>query len=514
MTSLREIVYYIYLRKIIRNLETIVMILEELQEKYKHLKLKQGYKRQGEHNPVMTQRFGADPYALVHNDRVYLYMTGDAFIRNENGEITENVYSQIDTINVVSSEDLVNWTDHGTVYAAGSAGAAKWSRNSWAPAAVCKEINGKMKFFLYFANNGNGIVVLEADSPVGPFTDAIKKPLISRETPTCSEVTWLFDPAVLLDDDGEAYIYFGGGIPSPDMIANPGTARVAKLGKDMESIQSEPIVIADVPYLYEDSGINKIDGQYYYSYCSNFSVSEEEVPELGFGNGEIVVMTSKNPMGPFTRMGSILKNPGYFFGIEGNNHHCMFCFHGQWYMSYHTRILEERMGILQNYRSTSIDTVQIDTNGKIGAIQATREGVAQIRAFDPYRTNKACTIAAMAGITTIQYGEDAVRSGSGDMIVTGISDGSWIMVSGVDFGGKMVKELKMSVRGIAKGYVKVCLDSLKGEELCIAELTPESADMLIICTAAVGKRVGGIHDLYFVFMGEGYEVYEWKFEGI
>ena len=256
--------------------------------KMHHFTLKTGYKRQGEHNPVMTQRFGADPYALVYGDRVYLYMTGDTFIRNENGQITENVYSQIDTISVISSEDLVNWTDHGTVYAAGSKGAARWSRNSWAPAAVCKEIDGKMKFFLYFANGGDGIAVLEGDSPVGPFADVLQKPLISRQTPTCGAVTWLFDPAVLVDDDGEAYIYFGGGIPDPGKAANPGTARVARLGRDMISIQGEPAVIADVPYLYEDSGINKINGRYYYSYCSNFSVPEEKEAELGFGRGEIM----------------------------------------------------------------------------------------------------------------------------------------------------------------------------------------------------------------------------------
>ncbi|MEZ3429435.1 MAG: family 43 glycosylhydrolase [Lachnospiraceae bacterium] len=476
-----------------------------------HFTLKTGYKRQGEHNPVMTQRFGADPYALVYGDRVYLYMTGDTFIRNENGQITENVYSQIDTISVISSEDLVNWTDHGTVYAAGSKGAARWSRNSWAPAAVCKEIDGKMKFFLYFANGGDGIAVLEGDSPVGPFADVLQKPLISRQTPTCGAVTWLFDPAVLVDDDGEAYIYFGGGIPDPGKAANPGTARVARLGRDMISIQGEPAVIADVPYLYEDSGINKINGRYYYSYCSNFSVPEEKEAELGFGRGEIMVMTGDHPMGPFTLTGSVLKNPDFFFGLEGNNHHCMFRFHGRWYMSYHTRILEERMGVLQNYRCTGIDAVQIDENGSIGKIQATREGVPPIKAFDPYRTNKAVTMTAMGGIMTTQYGECALRCGSGDMIVTGISDGCWIEVSNVDFGDRKARTLEVSVRGSKSGCVRVFLDSLSGEEMCLVELLPASTDILTVCSAAVRKCPDGIHDLYFVFMGEGYEVYTWEF---
>lgn len=149
-----------------------------------------------------------------------------------------------------------------------------------------------MKFFLYFANGGNGIAVLEADSPTGPFTDRLGKPLISRQTPACSDVTWLFDPAVLVDDDGEAYLYFGGGIPNADMAANPGTARVVQLGGDMQSLRGTPVVIADVPYLFEDSGINKINGRYYYSYCSNFSIPEEQVSSLGFDKGEILVMTS------------------------------------------------------------------------------------------------------------------------------------------------------------------------------------------------------------------------------
>lgn len=109
--------------------------------------MKKSLKKIGNANPVMTQRFGADPYAMVYEDRVYLYMTGDDFIYDETGEIKENNYSNIYTINVISSSDLVNWTDHGSVYAASEKGAASWGTNSWAPAAACREIDGKMKFF-------------------------------------------------------------------------------------------------------------------------------------------------------------------------------------------------------------------------------------------------------------------------------------------------------------------------------------------------------------------------------
>lgn len=72
-----------------------------------------------------------------------------------------------------------------------------------------KKINGKDKFFLYFANSGGGIGVLTADSPIGPWTDPIGKPLVTPSTPGMSGVVWLFDPAVFVDDDGTGYMYAG-----------------------------------------------------------------------------------------------------------------------------------------------------------------------------------------------------------------------------------------------------------------------------------------------------------------
>lgn len=473
------------------------------------MNIKEALKKSNENNPIITQRFGADPYALVYDGRVYMYMTGDKFTYDENGEIEENTYGSIDTINVVSSDDLVNWTDHGCVYAAGKNGMAKWGGNSWAPAAAYKEIDGKMKFFLYFANSGNGIAVLTADSPIGPFTDPINGPLISRATPTCAEVAWLFDPAVLMDDDGECYIYFGGGVPSPDMAANPGTARVAKLGKDMISLDGNPIPIDNVAYLFEDSGINKINGTYYYSYCSNFSIPADKFEELGYEQGEIMIMKSDKPMGPFTLVGGILKNPGHFFVNGGNNHHCMFAFNGELYMAYHARLLEESMGVLHGYRSTNIDKVNLAADGSIEKITGTREGVTQLKNFDPYQKTKAVTMASMAGIETVQYGEVAKTYGSGDMVVTGMTDGSWVCVRGVDFKEKTVDSVMFSVCGNGSGKIHVCLDAPDATPVCTVDVKANGSE-LSECTADIKKSLGGKHDLYFVFEGEGYQVYEWE----
>ena len=63
-------------------------------------------------------------------------------------KVKENTYSKIRCINCISSDDLVNWTDHGRIPVAGSWGIARWAINSWAPCAAHKEIDGKEKFFL------------------------------------------------------------------------------------------------------------------------------------------------------------------------------------------------------------------------------------------------------------------------------------------------------------------------------------------------------------------------------
>ena len=93
-------------------------------------------------NPIMTSRLTADPYAMEYNGRIYVYGTNDSQ-QYEKTPDADNNYSKINTINVYSSADMVNWTDHGAIPVAGSKGAAKWASNSWAPAAFHNTINGK-----------------------------------------------------------------------------------------------------------------------------------------------------------------------------------------------------------------------------------------------------------------------------------------------------------------------------------------------------------------------------------
>ena len=142
--------------------------------------LQKSYKKAGENNPLYTQRFGADPGVMEYDGRLYVYMTDDILEYDTKGNVKENSYSQIRTINCISSDDMVNWTDHGRIRVAGPGGIAKWANNSWAPCAAHKTIDGQEKFFLYFCNGGNGIGVLSGDSPVGPWRDERGSLLITR----------------------------------------------------------------------------------------------------------------------------------------------------------------------------------------------------------------------------------------------------------------------------------------------------------------------------------------------
>ena len=448
------------------------------------------YKADGENNPLFTQRFGADPGVMEYNGRVYVYTTNDVIEYDSDGKVTENTYAQVNKINCLSSEDLVNWTDHGAIPVAGTDGIAKWATCSWAPCAAHKTINGKEKFFLYFCNGGNGVSVLTADSPTGPWTDPLGKALITRATPNCNDITWLFDPAVMVDDDGTGYLCFGGGVPD-GKDAMPGTSRIVKLGDDMISLAGTPVTI-EAPYLFEDSGINKIGDTYYYTYCSNWKTAGNA---YGMTSGAIEYMTSNNPLGPYTYGGELFRNQGTFFGLYGNNHHSLCTLDGQLYLFYHNRSVEKAMGIEGNYRSTQVDAVTMQGT-KIQAVTGTMTGIVQKKTIDPYQTVQAETMSNQAGIQ--------VR-GLGDTVVTEIDQGDWLKVSGVHF-SKGASQIAIQVSSKSGCAVKICTGSPTGKAVGYAEI-PAGGKMTTVSAAVQG--LNGTQDLYFVFSGQA-EMDSWS----
>ena len=394
--------------------------LSALASKFGSVSLAESWKKDNENNPLTTQRFGADPGWMVYDGRLYIYTTNDAF-EYSNGGIQENTYD-VGTINCISSADLVNWTDHGAIPVAGrngrtQNGAAKWASCSWAPDAAWKMINGKPKFFLYFANSGGGIGVLTADSPTGPWTDPLGHALLTGQSQNCSDVVWMFDPGVYYDENtDEAYLFFGGGVDNRD-VSNPKTGRCVKLGSDMISLAGSPQTM-QTPYLFEDSSVIKIGNTWYYSYCANWNVPNgTNINGVSFGNADILYMTSSNPLGPWSSSnlkGNVFKNTATQ-GIDngGNNHHSIIYFKGKYYVAYHSRQQEMRMngGKDRNYRSTQLNECTYNSSNGTLSCRGDMTGVKQIETLDPTQTVRAATMAneskgisvSGVGTTTVEF---------------------------------------------------------------------------------------------------------------
>ncbi|MCM1474385.1 MAG: endo-1,4-beta-xylanase, partial [Muribaculaceae bacterium] len=441
------------------------------------------YKKSGENNPLYTQRFGADPGVMEYNGRVYVYMTNDVVEYDSNGNITENTYGKVNKINCISSDDMVNWTDHGTINVAGTDGVAKWASLSWAPCVAHKTINGKEKFFLYFCNGGNGVCVLTADSPTGPWSDPLGHELITRSVPNCNDIPWLFDPAVFVDDDGTGYLCFGGGVPE-GKESMPSTTRIVKLGDDMTSIVGTPVTI-DAPYVFEDSGINKIGNKYYYTYCSNWNTGGNQ---YGLSTAGIEYMVADNPLGPYTYGGELFKNQGNFFaGMTGNNHHSIVELNNQLYLFYHSRPVEKAMGIDGNYRSPQVD--KITMNGeKMNPVTGTMTGVAQLKKLNPYSKVQAETMSNQSDNISV--------NGLGDTTVHG-TKGSWISVSGADF-SKDANTLTIKASSSNGAVIKVCKGNANSEAIAYVEIPSNMSEVKV----PVSSSLSGNTDLCFLFSGD------------
>ncbi len=485
--------------------------IEKMQQLFSGISVNSSWKYDGENNPMTTQRFGADPGWMVYDGRLYIYTTNDAFEYYQDGRLQINTYNS-GTINCVSTADMVNWTDHGAIPVAGrngrtKNGVASWASAAWAPDAAWKMINGKPKFFLYFANSGGGIGVLTADSPTGPWTDPLGHALLTHGTPNCSDVEWMFDPGVYYDENtDEAYLFFGGGRKNGIPAATPGTGRVVKLGKDMISLAGNPVKM-DIPYLFEDSSVIKIGDTWYYSYCSNWDVGNQTINGVNFGSADIVYMTSKDPLSwnSSNFAGNVFKNTAtQRIDNGGNNHHSIIYFKGKYYVAYHSRQQSLRMGNTfidgshpndrsrdnkdGNYRSTQINECSF-SNGKLSC-SGNMKGCSQIEDLDPYQVVQAETMSNQSKNVSIDGLMDTTVKAS---------KGEWTKVTGAKF-SKGANKLTVKASSANGCAIKVCTDRTKSDAVAYVEI-PAGGSMSEITVPTISD-LSGSTDLYFVFSGD------------
>ncbi|MBD8079468.1 family 43 glycosylhydrolase [Cellulosimicrobium arenosum] len=486
----------------------------------------------GEHNPLISHKFGADAFGFVDDGRVYLYMTNDTqgYAPDPATGVSPQInYGDINQITVISSEDLVNWTDHGEVPVAGPDGVAPFTNNSWAPGMAKKVVDGVEKYFLYYANGGGSSNVITGESPVGPWTSERDSTLIDGRTPGAEAVAWKFDPAPLVTDDGDAYLYFGGGPAATDMPAaerynNPKNIRVIELGDDMVSTQGTAAVV-DAPVAFEAAQVFEREGTYYLSYSSHFGGNDfggnqQALPGYP-GGGQIGYMMSDDPMSfpKETYAGVLFPNQSQFFGsgTGGNNHQSVFELDGKFYFTYHAPTLNKRINgnSTQGYRSPHIQELTFDADGTIEQVVGDYAGPDQVKDFDPFGVIEAETFGWQQGLATAkvdggsaQFGEDAPN-----LVVRDVDDGDWSALSSVDFADGAASVTARVRPLVEDAQVEVRLDDRTGPVVGTIALDSPVGEWTDVTAELDG--VSGVHDVYFTFAGpEGEDLVEvdtWSF---
>ena len=417
--------------------------------------------------PVVQTRFTADPAPVVIDDKVFLYTTHD-----EDGARGFQMFDWL----LYTSDDMVNWQDHGAVASLDDFKYYDGKNGAWAEQVV--EANGC--YYMYCPIHGHGIGVLMSETPYGPFYDPLGEPLVWQK-----EHWDDIDPTVLIDDDGQAYMYWG----------NPNVYSV-KLGKDMISLAGPIVKHPKIEDYQEGPWIWKHDGHYYLAFASTCC------PE-GIGYA-----MSDGPEGPWEYKGHIMDHTVRTRG----NHPGIIEYKGKSYVfGLNYDIMHLKTFAHAEQRSVSVAEMHYNEDGTIQEVPYFIDNVVeQVKPFNPYRKVEAETMAWGYGLKTtrddIVY-EDGVKPVI-NMYVHDIDDGEYILVRGVDFGAKGAKKIKASIGSDGIGCVEVHLDKLDSPAKAVISVTPTGGKTnYSLFTRRFKRRIRGIHDLYLVFTGGGKDLF-------
>jgi hypothetical protein len=429
-------------------------------------------------NPIIQTIYTADPAPLVYNDTVYLYTGHD--------EDSSTWFTMKDW-RCFTSTDMVNWRHHAAPLSVKTFGWA--SKDAWAGQCIFR--NGKFYWYVP-VNQANGkgmaIGVAVAANPLGPFTDALGKPLVHSGNGD-------IDPTVFIDDDGQAYLYWGNPYLkyiklNEDMLTYQGEIVTVPLTKEgfhvrYKDADKRPSAYEEGPWLY------KRNNWYYLLYPAG------GVPE------HLAYSMSNQATGPWLYRDTIM--PVIKKGGAFTNHPGLIDYKGRSYLFYHTGALPGGGGFT---RSVCVDEFTYNKDGTIPRITNTTASVNPVRNLDPFIRQEAETIAWEQGIET------ATDSTTG-VYVTSINNGDHIKVRSVDF-GKGATSFEASVTSaVGGGKIELHLDSLTGTLLGTLEV-PNTGDWQHwTMQACKVKQVSGVHDLYFVFKGGEGDLFHfnwWKFK--
>ena len=294
-------------------------------------------------NPFITHLYTADPSAHVWDDgRLYVYASHD--IAPPQG------CDLMDQYHVFSTDNLVDWTDHGEIL---SSADVDWGRPEggfmWAPDCAYKDGT----YYFYFPHpSGAGdewrtswkIGVATSRYPAKDFTVQGYIPNIPAH----------IDPCVFVDEDGQAYFYFGGG----------GTCLGGKLKDNMMEIDGELQPMEGLVDFHEAAWVHKRQGIYYLSYSDNH---DENWNDGTPGDNRMRYATADSPLGPWTHRGVYIEPTDSY-----TNHGSIVEYKGEWFAFYHNSALSTRNGEANDWlRSVCVDKLYYNEDGTIRPVEQT-----------------------------------------------------------------------------------------------------------------------------------------------
>ncbi|MBQ0057372.1 MAG: family 43 glycosylhydrolase [Bacteroidales bacterium] len=403
-------------------------------------------------NPIVNTWYTTDPAPMVHDGTMYIYTGHD----EDHAD-----FFWMQEWRVYSSRDMVNWRDHGSPLAIED---FSWGDDrAWAPQCIGR--NGKFYFYVPLHSKLSGtmaIGVAVGPSPVGPFKDAIGKPL--------ADGSWDYiDPTVFIDDDGQAWLYWG----------NP-RLYYAKLNEDMVSFVDgvHQMDMTGLDGYTEGPWIQKRNGIYYMMYASH------GIPE------NISYATGPSPVGPWSYQGVIMpKNEQASF----TNHSGLAHYKGHDYFFYHTGWADGGGGFA---RSVAIKEFEYNADGTIPEMHADHEGVEPVAAFCPYARVQAEVMAASKGLKTQPCGHNNVY-------VSDAHNGDWIKLRNVDFGHDKASRLTIrAASALRGGRFELHADSVRGQLIAAVPVghTGGWESFKELSTSEINTPEG-VHDVYVVFRG-------------
>jgi hypothetical protein len=412
-------------------------------------------------NPIICDRYTPDPAPYVHGDTLYLFVDHDA-------DVTQDNYFTMKDWLLYSTVDMANWTYRGTPLTPATFSAwANQDNGCWA--SQCIERNGKWYWYVTATIKGEaypGIGVAVADNPAGPYQDPIRKPLVKG---------WFkIDPTVIIDDNGQAYLYYGNNM-----------LWYAKLSKNMTSLTSSEISV-DVkneaafgphknekgdPNFEEASWIYKRDGKYFLEYAAG------GVPE------HWAYSTANHVTGPWTYQGKVMSEAENSFTIHGGSVE----YKGHNYMFYHNGNLPGGGGYK---RATCVEEFTRNDDGTLPFINFTTTGVAQLQTVNPYERQEAETINQSQGVKC--------EGNYNGCFVTDIHTGDYIKVRGVDFGDTGATRFTARVRAAKSAQLMVRIDSKSGALKGSLSVTATNSEWQEL-TCDLKSPITGVHDLFFTF---------------